>query len=142
MCDQSGASVDCVYWGKLASPGVNHCGDNLTGEGEGDDEQVILRLSSIPPGVATLLFVVNIYTSSRVFRDVDNEFCRLCDGRVELCRFDLDYLDDKVDASNNLVMCKLFKSKFGKWEMQSLGYPLKGPRTAVELAKSPLLREY
>jgi len=49
-------------------------------------------------------------------------------------------MDDEVDNSNNLLMCKLFKSPTGKWEMQALGLGLRGPRTAPDLTKM-ILRE-
>jgi hypothetical protein len=127
---------------------------------------VVLRLNSLGPQVAVLLFVVNIYTQNCVFRDVDNEFCRLVDTRSggELVRFEMDYMDDKaegldphhssltlavlpqVDSSNNLLMCKLFKGPAGKWEMQALGLGMNGPRTAKELTQTigldPMTQEY
>lgn len=138
--DRAGNSSSCVYWGNLAVPGVQHCGDNLTGQGDGDDEQIIIRLNQLSPNVSVLLFVVNIYTQNCVFRDVENEFCRLIDTKnhAELCRFEMDYMDEEVDNSNNLLMCKLFKGPTGKWEMQALGLGLRGPRTAPDLTKKIL----
>jgi len=150
MFDQNGKPRFTVYWGALAAPGVQHMGDNLTGAGDGDDEQVVLRLEMVPVEVTTMLCVVNIYTQGQTFRDVDNEFCRLIDARTkaELCRFEMDYMDSEVDLANSLIMSKMFRNGSGQWVMQVLGYPLKGPRTAVELANpakhavSPLLSNY
>jgi len=88
--DQNAQPTTVVFWGNLAVPGINHKGDNLTGEGGGDDEQVVINFSSLDPSATVLIFVVNIYTQGRVFKDVDNEFCRLLEGTggsaTELCR--------------------------------------------------------
>jgi len=137
MFDRVGNTAGVIFWGNLACPGIQHTGDNLTGEGEGDDEQIVLRLDQISNNVAVLLFVVNIYTANRVFRDVDNEFVRLVDTKTsgELCRFEMDYMDDEVDASNNLLMAKLFRGPTGKWEMQAIGQGMRGPRAAPDLSK-------
>jgi len=146
--DRVGNVCDTIYFKNLMAPGIQHTGDNLTGEGDGDDEQIILKLNQIQGNVATMLFVVNIYNLNRVFRDVDNEFCRLVDSSTgaELCHFELDYMDKQVDASNNLIMCKLFRGSSGRWQMQSLGMGLMGSRTAVELAGilqgMPMVRQY
>jgi len=146
LYDSNGKSTGVVYWGALVAPGLKHHGDNLTGAGDGDDEQITLDLARIEPKVCTMLFVVNIYTPKRTFGDVDNEFCRLYEPRgmheTELCRFEMDYMDTAVDVANTLIMCKIFRHG-SAWEMQSLAHPLRnGPRTAVELAKSSLLEAY
>jgi len=147
---EDGRPRTVVYWGSLVAPGIQHKGDNLTGKGEGDDEQVILRLNQLPPEISTLLFVVNIYTPQRCFCDVEGEFCRLVDNRTnaELCRFEMDYMDPQVDTANNLIMCKMFRKGDGSWALQVLGFPVQGPRTAPQMADptknmvSPVLQNY
>eukprot|EP00656_Telonema_subtile_P024660 TRINITY_DN2683_c0_g1_i18.p1 TRINITY_DN2683_c0_g1~~TRINITY_DN2683_c0_g1_i18.p1 ORF type:complete len:410 (+),score=83.08 TRINITY_DN2683_c0_g1_i18:174-1403(+) len=91
LLDNRGAIVYTVYWGQLRYPGIQHHGDNLTGKGEGDDEQVTLNLKALgAAGISTILFVVNIYNKTRPvnFGMVDNEFCRLVDMSrgCEMCR--------------------------------------------------------
>ena len=58
---------DLIYFGNLKSKcgSVEHTGDNLTGEGDGDDEQVLVNLSKVPGNVNKLVFVVNIYDALR-----------------------------------------------------------------------------
>eukprot|EP00658_Telonema_sp_P-2_P025383 TRINITY_DN2021_c0_g1_i4.p1 TRINITY_DN2021_c0_g1~~TRINITY_DN2021_c0_g1_i4.p1 ORF type:complete len:156 (-),score=52.08 TRINITY_DN2021_c0_g1_i4:88-555(-) len=112
----------------LRYPGVVHAGDNLTGEGEGDDEQISLDLQTLAAkNIWTVLFVVNIYnrTNNPVnFGMVDNEFCRLVDldRKTEMCRYELDDMG-YVDTANTLVMCKLFRvgANNNVWRMQALG---------------------
>eukprot|EP00656_Telonema_subtile_P007631 TRINITY_DN13581_c0_g1_i4.p2 TRINITY_DN13581_c0_g1~~TRINITY_DN13581_c0_g1_i4.p2 ORF type:complete len:239 (-),score=45.47 TRINITY_DN13581_c0_g1_i4:39-755(-) len=145
LLDHSGQVVYTVYWGQLVYPGVQHHGDNLTGKGEGDDEQITLDLTQLGANIVTVLFVVNIYnkTNSPVnFGMVDNEFCRLVDMSrgCEMCRYVLDDMAH-VNESNTLLMCKLFRAAANNnlWRMQALGVPLSGPSTAVELSRTGLL---
>jgi tellurium resistance protein TerZ len=72
----NGESVDIVYFAKLRSTcdSVRHSGDNLTGEGEGDDEQIRVNVSAIPATVQHLFFVVQIYSQGRTFREVSATF--------------------------------------------------------------------
>lgn len=71
--------------------------------------QVTLRLAQIPGNVHVLIFVVNVYSLNRVFRDVDNEFCRLIDARThaELCRFEMDYMDAQVSRKYMCNTCNM-----------------------------------
>jgi len=89
-----------VYYGNLESPcgAVKHTGDNLTGEGEGDDEQIIIDLSKVPAEVEKLVVVVNIYQATQRnqnFGMVENSFIRLCDtsdgAEKEVLKFDLNF---------------------------------------------------
>ncbi|GAB19697.1 hypothetical protein GOEFS_093_00260 [Gordonia effusa NBRC 100432] len=85
-------SVDTIYFGNLRSPdgSIVHSGDNLTGEGQGDDEVINVNLPQIPPHVDTLLFIVTSYRG-QTFEQVDNAFCRLVDSttNAELARYTL-----------------------------------------------------
>lgn len=85
-----------VFWGNLKSPegAIVHTGDNLTGDGEGDDEQLIVDLPALPSTVAKLVFAVTIYEGDQRkqnFGMVDNSFIRaLDDNGVELAKYELD----------------------------------------------------
>lgn len=83
------------YRNKVSPDGsVVHQGDNLTGEGDGDDEQVKVDLSAVPAEVAKLVFAVTIHEAEergQTFGQVSNAFMRIVnqDGEVEIARFDL-----------------------------------------------------
>eukprot|EP01126_Amoeba_proteus_P048873 TRINITY_DN5671_c0_g1_i1.p1 TRINITY_DN5671_c0_g1~~TRINITY_DN5671_c0_g1_i1.p1 ORF type:complete len:610 (+),score=131.21 TRINITY_DN5671_c0_g1_i1:51-1880(+) len=124
LSGQEGESIDTVYFGKLISDcgSVKHSGDNLTGQGEGDDERIKVDLSSLPASVWFLFFVVKIYSASCTFKDVKNPFVRLVDECVErnLCV----YKPKKVAKhSNALVVCTLYKHKLGTWHFKAVGHP-------------------
>ncbi|NED82447.1 TerD family protein, partial [Streptomyces sp. SID11233] len=84
--------VDACYFGKLSILGgaVKHSGDNLTGEGAGDDEVIVVDLGRIPQEVSGLVFTVNSFTGQK-FTEVAKAYCRLVDAATneELVRFDL-----------------------------------------------------
>lgn len=87
---------DIVYFGNLthSSGAVKHMGDNLTGEGEGDDEQILITLADVPSSYNKLLFVVNIYQAkqrNQHFGMIENAFIRIfdVDTNKELCKFNL-----------------------------------------------------
>lgn len=82
--------VDVCYFGQLASKdgSIRHQGDNLTGEGEGDDEVINVDLTRIPPHVTTVMFIVTSY-KGHTFDKLSNAFCRLVDSttNAELARY-------------------------------------------------------
>ena len=87
---------DVVYFGNLkhSSGAIVHTGDNLTGEGEGDDEQILVDLTAVPQDYDKLVFVVNIYdceSRKQDFGMIANAFIRICDERTgeEFCRYNL-----------------------------------------------------
>ncbi len=91
-----GRQQDLVYYGNLKHPsnGVRHMGDNLTGEGEGDDEEIFVELPNVPPHHQRLLFVVNIYdcrSRNQDFGLIHNAFIRVVDNvsNRELARYNL-----------------------------------------------------
>merc|ERR1712224_915685 len=92
LMDQDGNDAEAVFFGRLESEehGIVHSGDNLTGEGEGDDEQIAVNLDSIGPKVQSVFFVVNIYSQGKTFRQVASPYCRIEDSHgSELCRYSL-----------------------------------------------------
>jgi tellurium resistance protein TerD len=85
-----------IFYGNKASPdgSVEHQGDNLTGEGDGDDEQVKVALNDVPAEVQKLVFAVTIHEAEsrgQTFGQVSNAFMRVVnqDGEAEIARFDL-----------------------------------------------------
>lgn len=91
MLDASGAKVEAVYFMHLKSKdgSIVHSGDNLTGEGDGDDEVIKVDLAGVPSNVHMLAFTVNSFGGQK-FSEVANAFCRLLDGSgAEAVRYDL-----------------------------------------------------
>lgn len=86
-----------VFFGNLIWSGgsIRHMGDNLTGAGEGDDEQIFVDLQNVPHDIGSIVFAVNIYHAlirNQHFGMIRNAFIRVVDyeRNVELCRFNLD----------------------------------------------------
>jgi stress response protein SCP2 len=86
-----------VFFNNLSDPArsVVHQGDNLTGAGEGDDEQIFVDLKRVPGDVGAIIFAVNIYDAykkNQHFGMLKNAFIRVVDHRSgkELCRFELN----------------------------------------------------
>ena len=87
---------DIVYFGNLShyTNSVNHMGDNLTGEGDGDDEQIVIDLNSVPAEYDKIVLAVNIYKAydrRQNFGLIKNAFIRLVDARNnnEMCIYNL-----------------------------------------------------
>merc|ERR1711879_354505 len=88
---ESGNNVlGTVFFGNLEGYGLKHSGDNLSGEGEGDDEQVMVDLQRMDPKATSLVFVINIYTRGKTFAQVARPYCRIVDPEgSEFCRYEL-----------------------------------------------------
>ena len=84
MFDAGGALVDAVWFRQLRSKdsSIEHTGDNRTGDGAGDDEQIKVALDRVPATVKSLVFTVNCFTGQD-FSQVENAFCRILDGRTQ-----------------------------------------------------------
>ncbi|MFE0190006.1 TerD family protein [Streptomyces sp. NPDC059008] len=112
--------IDNCFFGKLMILGgaVQHSGDNLTGEGAGDDEAITVHLGGIPPEVTGLVFVVNSFSGQK-FSDVAKAYCRLLDAQSgeELVRFDLTHSEPRT----GVMMAKLIRQFSGEWEMTAMG---------------------
>ncbi|MET8553559.1 TerD family protein [Streptomyces sp. NPDC004959] len=125
--------VDACYFGKLSILGgaVTHSGDNLTGEGAGDDEEIVVDLGRIPQEVTGLVFTVNSFTGQK-FTEVAKAYCRLVDATTneELVRFDLT----NAEARTGVMMAKLVRQFSGEWDMTAIGEFVKG-RTVREMVK-------
>lgn len=108
-----------VFFNNLVWPGgsIRHMGDNLTGAGEGDDEQIFVDLQSVPRDIATIIFAVNIYDAfkrNQHFGMIRNAFIRVVDyeRNIELCRFNLNENYNNMTA---LVAGALMRTDNG-WE--------------------------
>jgi len=127
LVDARGADVEAVFFGRLESVahGIKHTGDNLTGEGEGDDEQIAAQLDRIGHQVQQVFFVVNIYTTGRKFSQVANPFCRIVDDASgsELCRYALR----DAGSESGLIIAKIAREAGGtRWGFHALGLPCRG----------------
>ena len=119
MFDDNNQPVDLVYFGHLSSNdgSIQHSGDNRTGEGDGDDEQIAVNLARVPAHIKSLVFTVNNYTGQD-FSQVENAYCRLVDGQSgkEIARYDLS----AQGSHNAQIMAKLYRHN-GEWKMHAIG---------------------
>ncbi|MBA8949783.1 TerD family protein [Actinomadura namibiensis] len=111
--------VDAVWFRQLRSKdgSVQHTGDNLTGEGEGDDEVVNVDLTKVPANVTQLVFTVNSFTGQD-FSQIENAFCRLVDEGTgqEIARYELT----GSGRHNAQIMAKVSRDGDG-WSMTAIG---------------------
>ena len=114
----------CVYFGNLrhSSGAIVHQGDNLTGAGEGDDEQIMVDLQRIPPQIERLVFVVNIYDANvrgQHFGMIQNAFIRLVDmsNNTELCRFNLS---EDYSGMTGMIVGEIYRRN-GEWKFNAIG---------------------
>ncbi|MFC5551046.1 TerD family protein [Massilia aerilata] len=119
LFDESNRPIDVVWFRQLKSKdgSIVHTGDNRTGAGEGDDEQIVVDLRSVPPQVKSLVFTVNSFTGQN-FSTVENAFCRIFDtgSSKEIARYDLS-----VQGSHTAqIMAKLYRHN-GEWKMHAIG---------------------
>lgn len=130
--------VDAVWFRQLQSKdgSVQHTGDNLTGDGEGDDESIIVDLGRLAPAVTQIVFTVNSFTGQD-FSQIENAFCRLVDETTgeELARYDLT----GSGRHNAQIMAKVSRDG-GGWTMTAIGAIASGhtfqdllPATAAHL---------
>lgn len=123
--------VDVCYYGQLASKdgSIRHQGDNLTGEGEGDDETINVDLTRIPAHINTVMIIVTSY-QGHSFDQLSNAFCRLVDATsgAELARYTLQGAGMRYTA---MLMAKFYRDE-GGWKMQAIGEGMqaKTPRDA------------
>ena len=129
--DGKGAVVDLVWFQKLVSDdgSIRHSGDNLTGEGDGDDETISIDLTRLPATVETLVLTVNSFRG-QTFNEVENAFGRVIDlgTNRELARFDI------TDAGTHTgIILASIKKAGGEWVFKALGERTSG-RTAQDLS--------
>jgi tellurium resistance protein TerD len=113
-----------VFFNNLSSPegAVTHSGDNLTGEGGGDDEQIRVNLAALPPGVDKIVFPVSIYNADKggqSFGQVRNAFIRVVNqgGDAELARYDLS---EDASTETAMVFGELYRNG-AEWKFRAVG---------------------
>jgi tellurium resistance protein TerD len=123
-----------VFYGNLAhhSESVKHMGDNLTGAGDGDDEQVQINLSKIPANVEKIAFTVTIYEPEarrQNFGQVSNAFIRIVDEstNTELIRYDLG---EDFSIETAVVVGELYRNN-GEWKFNAIGSGFQGGLAAI-----------
>ena len=115
---------DVVYFGNLkhSSGAIRHTGDNLTGDGEGDDEQILVDLTAVPQDYDKLVFVVNIYdceSRKQDFGMIANAFIRICDERTgeEFCRYNLS---ESYAGMTAMIFGEIYRYN-GEWKFNAIG---------------------
>ena len=113
-----------MYFGNLrhSSGAIVHQGDNLTGAGEGDDEQVMVDLPKIPANVDKLVFTVNIYDANvrhQHFGMIRNAFIRIVDTESgkEMCRFNLS---EDYSGRTGMIVGEIYRHN-GEWKFNPVG---------------------
>ena len=127
--DKITSDNDLIYFGNLrhSSSAITHMGDNLTGKGEGDDEQIMVNLSLIPSHIHKLVFVVNIYDAlsrKQDFARVNNAFVRLVDlkNNREIARYSLS--GNSYQDKTGMIMAELSRVD-DDWQVSALGEGIK-----------------
>ncbi|MDD5935641.1 MAG: TerD family protein [Clostridiales bacterium] len=121
---------DIVYFGNLRhkSGTIQHMGDNLTGAGEGDDEQILVDLSKVPAQYDRIVIVVTIYQAmqrNQHFGMIQNAFIRLVDGRnnTEMCRYNLT---DSYAGATAMIFGEIYRHN-GEWKFNAIGQGTNDP---------------
>lgn len=121
MLGENKQVIDTVSFQQLRSHdgSIIHSGDNLTGDGDGDDETISVDLSQIPANVSKLIFTINSYRG-QTFDKVDNCFARLVDktNNKEIFKYTLS------DRGNHTgkIMCSVYRHN-GGWKAAAIGSP-------------------
>ncbi len=130
---------DFIFYGNLKSKdgSVTHTGDNLTGEGEGDDEVLIIDFSKVPADVEKIAITVTIYDAQargQNFGQVSNAYVRVARMAnandmvgTEVLKFDLV---EEFSIETALVVCEIYKSN-GEWKFNAVGAGYQGGLEAL-----------
>ena len=123
-----------IFYGNLTHPSeaLKHMGDNLTGEGEGDDEQIFVDLSKLPSNVSKVAFTVTIYEAEargQNFGHVSNSFIRIVDESTghEQNHY---YLGEDFSIETAVVVGELYKHN-GEWKFNAIGSGFQGGLAAL-----------
>jgi len=121
---------DIIYFGNLRhkSGTIQHMGDNLTGAGEGDDEQIMVDLANVPAEYYRIVLVVNIYQAvqrNQHFGMVENAFIRLVDGRNnnEMCKYNLT---ENYSGMTAMIFGEVYRHN-GEWKFNAIGQGTNDP---------------
>lgn len=124
LFDENKQPLDSIWFAQLASRdgSIKHSGDNLTGEGDGDDEKIFVDLTRVPPQVKSIVFTISSFRG-QTFEKVENAFCRLVDesNQAEIAKYNLS-------AKGNytaLIIAKVYRHN-NAWKMSALGESCNG----------------
>ena len=125
---------DFVFYGNLKHPsgGIEHLGDNLTGAGDGDDEQIRIDLSRVPENIVKIAFTATIYdaeTRRQNFGQVNNAFIRIYNEETgeEMLKYDLG---EDFSIETAAVFGELYKNN-GEWKFNAIGSGYQGGLAAL-----------
>lgn len=131
---KTGKQENFVFYGNLKDPSesVFHVGDNLTGAGDGDDEQIKVNLATVPEDVSKIAFTVTIYEAEsrcQNFGQVNNAFIRVFNEETgeELVRYDLG---EDFSIETAVVLGELYKNS-GEWKFNAIGSGYQGGLAAL-----------
>ena len=137
MVDDSGrcpSEKEFIFYGNLehSSGSVKHMGDNLTGGGDGDDEQIMIDLSLIPQNISKIAFTVTIYDADnrrQNFGQVSNSFVRIVDQTTgqEMIRYDLG---EDFSIETAIVVGELYRNG-AEWKFNVIGSGFQGGLAAL-----------
>jgi tellurium resistance protein TerD len=120
-CEQA---TDFIFYNNMKhkSGSVEHTGDNRTGDGDGDDEQIIVDFSKVPSHVSKIAITVTIHEAAdrrQNFGQVSNAFVHVMDqqSNKELVRFDLG---EDFSVETAVVICELYRHG-GEWKFNAIG---------------------
>lgn len=126
----NGTNLDeaVVFFNNLSVAGLQHSGDNLTGEGDGDDEQITVDLAGVPQNVQEIAVVVASY-SGETFGEIENAFVRLCNanGNTELAKYELK---DGMANTKGVELGRV-KREGSNWTFEATGKNIDGEFTAI-----------
>ena len=88
---------------------IYHSGDDMSGEGDGDDEFISVELADLPPKIYSIVFLVEI-RSNHNFSDIESPFCRVADGMTNNNLLEININHDEAANKNAFVMCSIYKS--------------------------------
>ncbi len=135
LFDANKQVLDNVWFAQLRSRdgSIQHSGDNLTGEGDGDDEKIFVDLTRVPDQVQQIVFTISSFRGQS-FEKVENAFCRLVDEttNTEVAKYNLS-------AQGNytaLIIAKVYRHN-GAWKMSALGESCQG-KTIHDIVPSVL----
>ena len=127
-------NTDFVFYNNLkhSSGAVEHLGDNLTGEGDGDDEQVKVDLSLVPQNISKIAFTVTIHEAlerRQNFGQVSNSYVRVIDEDTnqELLNYELG---EDFSIETAIVVCEIYRHN-GEWKFNALGSGFEGGLEAL-----------
>ena len=128
------ADTDFVFYNNLRHPSgsVTHLGDNLTGAGDGDDEQIKVALDQVPANIEKIAFTVTIHEAlqrSQNFGQVSNSYIRVMDeaSGTELIRYDLG---EDFSIETAIVVGELYRHN-GEWKFNAIGSGYQGGLSAL-----------